>query len=112
MNQTLFVGIDVSKGSNYVYAMNLDRKKLLSSNIPNTQDGANQIEAKLLELLSSNNLKKLIIVLESTGVYSAHIATFPKEQLSMLLQLPAEPFKPCVIKVISGSPLSTTLSFL
>ena len=75
LNQTLFVGIDVSKGSNYVYAMNLDRKKLLSSNIPNTQDGAIQIETKLLELLSSNNLKKLIIVLESTGVYSAHIAT-------------------------------------
>ena len=75
LNQTLFVGIDVSKGSNYVYAMNLDRKKLLSSNIPNTQEGANQIETKLLELLSSNNLKKLIIVLESTGVYSAHIAT-------------------------------------
>lgn len=76
MNQTLFVGIDVSKDSNHVYAMNLDRKKLLSSNIPNTQDGANQIEVKLLSLINEYKLSKIIIVLESTGVYSAHIATF------------------------------------
>jgi transposase len=76
LNHTLFVGIDVSKFSNFVYAMNLNSEKLLTSNIPNTQDGANQIESKLLKLLDQHNLTKIIVVLESTGVYSAHLATY------------------------------------
>jgi len=76
LTQTLFVGIDVAKGTNHVYAMNLNQDKLLSTNIPNTQDGANQIEEKLLSLLNQHKLFKVIVVLESTGVYSAHIATY------------------------------------
>jgi transposase len=76
LNHTLFVGIDVSKFSNFVYAMNLNSEKLLTSNIPNTQDGANQIESKLLKLLDQHHLTKIIVVLESTGVYSAHLATY------------------------------------
>lgn len=76
MNLTLFVGIDVSKSSNHVYAMNLNRDKLLSTNIPNTQDGATIIESKLCDLLMKHSLSKIIVVLESTGVYSAHLATY------------------------------------
>ena len=76
MNHTLFVGIDVAKLTNHIYCLNLDRDKLLSINIPNTQDGANQIESHLLKLLEKHNLTKLIVILESTGVYSAHIATY------------------------------------
>lgn len=73
---SLFVGIDVSKTSNQVYAMNFDQKKLLSFSAPNDSDGASKIEAKLLECLNKNNLKKVVIVLESTGMYSFHIATY------------------------------------
>jgi len=69
LNQTLFVGIDVSKYSNHVYCLNLEREKLLSINIPNTQDGANKIEAHLLKLLEKHKLTKVIIILESTGVF-------------------------------------------
>ena len=76
MNLTLFVGIDVAKSSNHVYAMNLNRDKLLSTNIPNTQDGATIIESKLCDLLMKHSLSKIIVVLESTGVYSAHLATY------------------------------------
>lgn len=76
MNLSLFVGIDVSKESNHVYAMNLARDRLLSTHIPNTQDGAAIIESKLLELLHTYELSKTIIMLESTGVYSAHLATY------------------------------------
>ncbi|MDY0276952.1 MAG: IS110 family transposase, partial [Acholeplasma sp.] len=76
MNHTLFVGIDVAKDSNHVYAMNLNAHKFLSTHIPNTQDGANQIEEKLILLLNKHKLTKVLIVLESTGVYSAHIATY------------------------------------
>ena len=76
LNLTLFVGIDVSKNSNHVYAMDFNREKLLSTHIPNTQDGAAIIESKLLNLLEKRTLSKLIVILESTGVYSAHLATY------------------------------------
>jgi transposase len=76
LNLTLFVGIDVAKLSNHVYALNLNRDKLLSVNIPNTQDGANQIEIHLLKLLDQHHLSKVIVILESTGVYSGHIASY------------------------------------
>jgi transposase len=76
LNLTLFVGIDVAKSSNHVYAMNLNRDKLLSTNIPNTQDGAAIIESKLCDLLMKHSLSKIVVVLESTGVYSAHLATY------------------------------------
>ena len=72
---SLFVGIDVSKNSNQVYAMNFDQKKLLSFSVPNDSEGASKIEAKLIECLYKNNYKKVVIVLESTGMYSFHIAT-------------------------------------
>lgn len=73
---SLFVGIDVSKTSNQVYAMNFDQKKLLSFSAPNDSEGASKIEAKLLECLNKNSLEKVVIVLESTGMYSFHIATY------------------------------------
>lgn len=73
---SLFVGIDVSKNSNQVYAMNFDQKKLLSFSVPNDSEGASKIEAKLIECLYKNNYEKVVIVLESTGMYSFHIATY------------------------------------
>jgi len=76
LNHTLFVGIDIAKLTNHVFALNLERDKLLSINIPNTRDDANQIETHLLKLLEKHNLTKMIIILESTGVYSAHIASY------------------------------------
>jgi transposase len=76
LNHTLCVGIDVAKLSNHVYALNLNRDKLLSVNIPNTQDGANLIETHILKLLDKHQLSKVIVILESTGVYSGHLATY------------------------------------
>lgn len=73
---SLFVGIDVSKNSNQIYAMNFDQKKLLSFSVPNDSEGASKIEAKLIECLYKNNYEKVVIVLESTGMYSFHIATY------------------------------------
>lgn len=73
---SLFVGIDVSKNSNQVYAMNFDQNKLLSFSAPNDSEGASKIEAKLIECLYKNNYESVVIVLESTGMYSFHIATY------------------------------------
>lgn len=73
---SLFVGIDVSKLSNQVYAMNFDQKKLLSFVVSNDTSGAAKIEEKLIDCLVKNSLDKVVIVMESTGMYSFHIATY------------------------------------
>jgi len=74
--QYLFVGIDVSKENNQVYAMNFSQEKLASFSTPNHQSGANLLEEKLLDILDRHHLSKIIIAMESTGIYSAHIATY------------------------------------
>lgn len=74
--KSLYVGIDVSKNSNQIYAMNFDQEKLLSFSVSNDTEGASKIESKLLECLYKNNLESVVIVLESTGMYSFHIATY------------------------------------
>ena len=73
---SLFVGIDVSKLSNQVYAMTFDQKKLLSFVVSNDTSGAAKIEEKLIDCLIKNSLDKVVIVMESTGMYSFHIATY------------------------------------
>lgn len=73
---TLYVGIDVSKNSNQVCALNFESKKLISSSFKNNQEGAQELESKLVELCVKNDLKDIIIVLESTGVFSYHIANY------------------------------------
>lgn len=73
---SLFVGIDVSKFSNQVYAMNFDQKKMLSFSAPNDTEGASKIESKLIMCLNKNNYESVVIVMESTGIYSFHIATY------------------------------------
>lgn len=76
MNSILYVGIDVSKESNQVHAMNYDQKRLLYKSFPNSESGANDLEDALLKLLHKHELSSIQIVLETTGVYSAHIATY------------------------------------
>ena len=73
---TLYVGIDVSKNSNQVCALNFESKKLINSSFKNNQEGAQELESKLTELCVKNDLKDIIIVLESTGVFSYHIANY------------------------------------
>ena len=56
--------------------MNFEQEKMLSFSVSNDSEGASKIEAKLLECLHKNNYEKVVIVLESTGMYSFHIATY------------------------------------
>lgn len=76
MNSILYVGIDVSKESNQVHAMNYNQKRLLYKSFPNSESGADNLEDVLLKLLHKHEFKSIQIVLETTGVYSAHIATY------------------------------------
>ena len=75
-NQTLFVGIDVSKDSNQVCLINFERKILLNKPFKNNLEGASEMKTTIISNLSKHNFSNLIIVLESTGIYSTHIANF------------------------------------
>jgi len=76
IQNTLFVGIDVAKDSNRVHAMDFDRHRLAAFSAPNDQDGASRLETQILSTLRSADLSRCTIVIESTGIYSAHIATY------------------------------------
>lgn len=76
IQNTLFVGIDVAKDANRVHAMDFDRRRLAAFSVPNDQDGAFRLETQVLSTLRSAGLSCCTIVIESTGIYSAHIATY------------------------------------
>jgi transposase len=80
---TLFVGIDVAKDANRVHAMNFDRRRLAAFSTPNDQDGASRLETQLLSILRSAGLTRCLVVIESTGIYSAHIATYLSASLKL-----------------------------
>ncbi|QMS84522.1 IS110 family transposase [Candidatus Xianfuyuplasma coldseepsis] len=73
---TLYIGIDVSKESNYVYITNFNQSFNQSFNTHNNVPEAELIETKLLEILPTTEYSNIICVLESTRIYSAYIATY------------------------------------
>jgi transposase len=73
---TLYIGIDVSKESNYTYITNFNQSFHQSFNTENNIHGAQLIESNLIEILDDLDYTDIICVLESTGIYSAHIATY------------------------------------
>lgn len=77
ITSTLFVGIDVSLKSNVVFAMDFDQNKYISSSFVNNQPGAEQLVSSLVQCLSKHpNLNTVVVALESTSVYSIHIANY------------------------------------
>ncbi len=74
---TLFVGIDVSSKSNVVYAMDFYKNKYISSAFSNNQPGADELAAIILGCMKKHpGLTTVVAALESTSVYSIHIANF------------------------------------
>mgnify|MGYP003365636839 FL=1 len=76
LTATLFIGIDVSSKSNYVYGMDFFGNKLLSFQTSNNNPGAEVIVYEILQCLKKNSLTHLNIAMESTSFYSWHIANF------------------------------------
>lgn len=76
LTATLFVGMDVSSKTNYVYAMDFFGNKLLSFEASNNLPGAQVILEKIINTLQNNNLSYLTAAMESTSFYSWHIANF------------------------------------
>lgn len=74
---TLFVGIDVSSKSNVVCAMDFDENQYISSSFKNNQPGADELAKMILECMKTHsNFNTIVVALESTSVYSIHIANF------------------------------------
>ena len=87
---TLFVGIDVSSKTNVLCALDFQGNKLLNLKVLNNQPGAESILESILDCLNSNNLKYAVIALESTSVYSIHVANFLSSHEDLI------PFEPKV----------------
>lgn len=91
---TLFVGIDVSSKSNVVCAMDFDENQYLTSSFSNNQPGAVELTNAISDCMRKHpDLNTIVVVLESTSVYSIHIASFLStcEEL-----LPYKPYVFCV----------------
>mgnify|MGYP003586380078 FL=1 len=88
---TLFVGIDISSRENVVSAINFEQEFLIKMKpVPNTQSGADQLQAMLVNILENNTFKTIIIGLESTSFYGVHIANFLSSSEKLM------PYKPYV----------------
>lgn len=88
---SLFVGIDVSSRSNEVYAMDFNQNKLLSKSFANNKPGSDFLAESIIKIFKEyTHLNTLVIALESTSVYSIHIANFLSTCENLL------PFKPYV----------------
>jgi len=73
---TLFVGIDVSSKTNTVCVIDFNCNKLLGYTVQNNQPGADELVSALMKILTDSNFKMVMIALESTSLYSTHIATY------------------------------------
>ncbi len=73
---SIYVGIDVSKLSNQIFITDFNQSISKSFSAPNNNHGAELIETNLLSFIKNTQFTHVVAVLESTGIYSAHIATY------------------------------------
>ena len=76
MTNYLFIGADISLKTNQICVMNFDQKVFFNLKFPNTPEGCEVIIHKIQEIYEKFYFEKLIIVCESTGVYSFHLANY------------------------------------
>ena len=76
MTNSLFIGVDVALKTNQFCVMNFDQHIFFNLKFPNTPDGSDQFVSKLKSIYEKFHFDKLIFCLESTGIYSFHIACF------------------------------------
>jgi len=76
MTNSLFIGVDVDMKGNQFCVMNFDQHVFFNLKFPNTPEGSEQFVFKLKSVYEKFNFDKLFFCLESTGMYSFHIACF------------------------------------
>ncbi|MDG2835057.1 transposase, partial [Vibrio parahaemolyticus] len=82
---TLFIGIDVSSKTNVLCALDFQGNKLLNLKASNNNPGAESMSKSILDCLNANNLKYAVIALESTSIYSIHVANFLSSHADLVL---------------------------
>lgn len=88
---TLFVGIDVASKSNVVCAIDFYKNRLLKTTASNNKPGSYDLICQLVSIMQKHtDLNTIVIALESTSIYSVHIANY----LSSCEEL--MPYKPYV----------------
>jgi|LGOV01.1.fsa_nt_gb transposase len=83
--KTLFVGIDVSKKSNDVVAMDFHETIYVQKSIKNNLPDARSFINILLDCLQKEGFSFIVIAIESTSIYSTHIATFLAASIELKL---------------------------
>jgi len=73
---TLFVGIDVDKVTNTVRLMDGSGETLSLFSVRNNADGADELQSKLRRTLLDTDYSRITIGMESTSVYSDHLAAY------------------------------------
>ena len=73
---TLYVGIDVGSQTNAVHATDFNEEKTFQCTVDNNQPGSELLTQKIAAFMKDKHLAGLVIAMESTSVYSTHIASF------------------------------------
>lgn len=76
MTNSLFIGADISLKSNQICAMNFDQLVFFNQKFTNTPEGCELAIDKIQDLYDKYYFEKIIVVCESTGVYSFHLANY------------------------------------
>lgn len=79
MNNTLFVGIDVSSKDNVACIMKPDGEKHSVFSVPNNRPGAELLVDKVVSVLRQMLIPKVVIGMESTSVYGDNLMYFLRE---------------------------------
>ena len=76
MTNSLFIGIDVSLQSNQICVLNFDQHKFFNLKFSNTPDGCEEAINKIKNIYDKFYFDKIVIVCETTGMYSFHLACY------------------------------------
>ena len=76
MQNCLFIGVDVALKGNQFCAMNFDQHIYFNLKFPNNPEGNEMVINKIKDIEDKFFFEKVIIVMESTGMYSFHPACY------------------------------------
>ena len=76
MQNCLFIGVDVALKGNQFCVMNFDQHIYFNLKFPNNPDGNDMVINKIKDIEDKFFFEKVIIVMESTGMYSFHPACY------------------------------------
>lgn len=100
MNQTLFIGIDLSLKNNHVVALDSNGAKRASFAIGNDLPGAKRLKKKILQLASIHHATLIKIGMEATSLSWWHLHQFliQDETLSKDFSLEVYTLNPKLVK--------------